>query len=318
MKKVFNWLPRSRQGMKFLSRQGMTFSFILCLLTTHFSFAQEIKKLDIVTTVPYLTDVVNHISCQNKQIHVHSLIPIGVDPHTYMLTPSQRMEIKKAQILIQIGAHLEPWLDKINNESNQIRIVLSSQINFSEVKEVHSLNQDGFLLDPHIWQSPSLTKKTVQVISKELIQTGVENKKQIQMCTQNYLKEINDAVKQMNKTFSLLPENKKILATNHDSLGYFAKEFGFKIYTLLGMSDEDSPTISQLNNLINQLKQDKVSAIFLESTGNIKNIQTISENAHVKIGGKLYGDSLGSLESGANTTINMWKTNANTIVEGLK
>ena len=205
---------------------------LLFILSWHlFSFALENKSLNIVTTVPYLTDVINRISCQNNQIHVHSLIPIGVDPHTFMLTPSQRMEIKKANILIQIGAHLEPWLDKISNEKNQSRIVLSSQIKLNAVNAGDSLSQDGFVLDPHIWQSPNLTKKTVQVISQELIKYDVENKKQIQVCTQNYLKEINDTVEQINKTFSLLPENKKVLATNHDSLGYFAKEFGFKIYT---------------------------------------------------------------------------------------
>ncbi len=66
------------------------------------------------------------------------------------------------------------------------------------------------------------------------------------------------------------------------------------------------------------LKQNNIKALFLETTGNNKSIITIAKNANIKIGGKLYGDSFGEKNSGADTTLGLWQTNVTTIVKALK
>lgn len=260
------------------------------------------KQSNIVTTIPYLQDLVQNVTCNNKSISIESIVPTGTDPHTFSIKPSQRLTIQNAAMVIEIGGEFEHWLDKIPKNKNQIRLALIQNTT----------------TDPHIWQSPELTKMAVQKISQSIVEAHFLPKEEVQRCSQNYLKEIDATVKTLKKEIETIPSHKRILATNHDSLSYFAQAFGFQLVSILGASDEAAPTSAQIKNMIQTIRKQHVAALFLESTGDMKGLETVRRETGVKIGGKLYGDSLGSESSGANTTLGMWKTNVTTLVRALK
>ncbi len=299
--------------------------------------AQKINKnpIKIETTIPYLNDLVSKASCNSKSFQVGSIISVGNDPHTFHMTPSNRLAIAKADVIVSIGSGLEPWISKIKNTKNQIWINVTegmtlkklssnemnnhSHENSDENKhDHHSDNHTHLENDPHIWQSPSLTKQALQKIAITLIKIRPEEEKNIESCTKDYLKRIDDTVFELKKTIETIPIDKRVIATNHDALSYFANEFGFKIYSIVGLSDESAPTAAQLKKVILEVKNENIPAVFLESTGNMRNIKTVSNETRVKIGGTLYGDSLGPKGSGAETAPEMWRTNVNTIINALK
>ena len=288
--------------------------YLFLVLTTY----AHAKPLHIVTTVPYLADLVDNITCHNSNYVIHSLIPNGIDPHTYILAPKDRILIKNAGAIIQIGAGLEKWLDKIPIEKGQKRLILSQHLNLRKMRETSSTNKNELLLDPHIWQSPKLTEDAVLQLSQFLISQDQNNKNQIEACTQKYVENIHATVEELKKQIDTIPKENRLLATNHDSLGYFAIYFNLKIYTILGLSDEEQPSPKQLQNLILALQQHHIKSIFLEATGNPKSIQTVASNAHIKINGILYGDSFGQKGSNADTTIKLWKSNTETLVRALR
>lgn len=279
--------------------------------------SQQERKLNIIVTVPYLQDLIENITCHSQQYKVSSLIPVGVDPHTFILAPDDRIRLKNADLIVQIGAGLEPWLDKIPLSQNNL-IVLSKHLMFRKMDEDKGNSKSEFVYDPHIWQSPKLTEDAVLALAQILIEINSMDKVAINSCTRDYTSKIETTVVQLKKQIEKIPERERVIATNHDSLGYFAETFGFKIYSILGLSDEEEPSLVELTNLIMLLKQQHIKSIFLESTGNNKNIQTVSVNAHVNIGGKLYGDSFGEKGSGADTTLGMWQTNVSRIVKALQ
>ncbi|MES2615110.1 MAG: metal ABC transporter substrate-binding protein [Bdellovibrionota bacterium] len=273
---------------------------------------------DIVVSVPYLKDLVQNITCSSNKYSVKSLIPIGVDPHTFVLTPDDRTLIQKADFVIQIGSDLEPWLDKIGHNKNQTRLNLSEHLSLRKRQEVDAKNNSSLVYDPHIWQSPKLTEDAANLLSQTFIQLFPNEKKILTECTKKYIDNIHTEVAQLKqKSLSINPKN-RVIATNHDALGYFAEAFDFKIYSILGLSDEDQPTAKQLKTLIEVLQKQNIKSVFLESTGNEKNIKTVAKGANVTIGGQLYGDSFGEKESGADTTLGMWQTNMDTLVKALK
>ena len=281
------------------------------------NFAQA-SPLNIIVTVPYISDLVHNVTCNSSKYNVDSLIPVGVDPHTYILTPNDRIRIKNANLIIQIGAGLEHWLDKIPFEKGQNRIVFSQHLNFHKMLDTESKNTNELVFDPHIWQSPKLTEEAALLLSQFLALQNPTDKNSLESCTKKYIEKIHSTVAELKKQVATIPEKNKLLATNHDALGYFADAFGFKIFSILGLSDEDEPSVEQLQSLITLLLQQHIKSVFLESTGNTKNIQTVANNAHVEVGGKLYGDSFGEKGSGADTTISMWQANTATLVKALK
>ena len=95
-----------------------------------------------------------------------------------------------------------------------------------------------------------------------------------------------------------------------------AKENGFTIYAIEGISSSDQPSSKKVGDIIAAIRAQHVKAIFTESIENPKVLTEITRETGVKIGGALYADGLG--EGEAATYEGMYKHNVTTIVEALK
>lgn len=287
--------------MTFLQRYKTTF-FLFSILIFFNQKSYSNQTLLVVTTIPYLADLANNVTCKDSKILIHSIIRPGTDPHTFSLSLSDRMQIEQAKMVIEIGNGFEGWIDKIPKKEKQTWVDVTNTGNH----------------DPHIWQSSKLTKIAVQKIAEGFINAKILTKDKIESCTQSYLTKIDQTVENLKKDIQSVPKEKRILPTNHDSLFYFAQEFGFKLVSILGTNDEAQPTPQQIRQMIESVKKYHAKVLFLESTGNMKNLESISHETGVKIGGQLFGDSLGPQGSGAETTLGMWQTNMATIIKAIK
>lgn len=312
-------------------------NFLLPLISCNFFMSQfsfaKTEKIKIVTSIPYLSDLVRQTTCYSKAIELNNLIPYGSDPHSFHMTKNERISIENANLVIIIGTDFEPWAHKIRKSNKLKWLVVTegmelkkiadekqehSPHNHSHEHEHHNHEHNHLEYDPHIWQSPLRTKLAAEKIAIELKKLLPAESKKIEGCTKNYIKTIDLEVNKLKKQLDIIPINKRKLATNHDALGYFASEFGLTIKSIVGLSDESAPTAARLKEIINEIKQENINALFLESTGNMRNIKTVSNETGVKIGGTLYSDSLGPKGSEAETTIGMWQINIKTILDSLK
>lgn len=312
--------------------------FSLNFFVTLSAFSQaEKRKIKIVTSIPYLSDLVLQTSCHSKLLELNNLIPPEKDPHHFHITRQERTQIETADLIIIIGADFEPWSRKIQKSNDRNWLVITNNMELNKLANSDQHHQHGkhthaeghhhddhghehnhLEFDPHIWQSPVRTKQAAEKISKELQKMLPTEAKNIESCTTKYLQTLNLEVTRLKQQIATIPAEKRKFATNHDALGYFASEFGFQVKSIVGLSDESSPTVARLKEIITEIKQENITALFLESTGNMRNIKTVSKETGVKIGGTLYSDSLGTKGSGAETAIDMWKTNVNTILTALK
>ncbi len=325
----------------------MTFfkhKILLSFLASHFFVLQyafaKTEKIKIVTSIPYLSDLVKQTSCHSKAIELNNLIPFGSDPHSFHMTKNERISIENANLVVIIGADFEPWAHKISKGNKLKWLVVTEGMELKKIAEEkqehtsdnhahvhhdhehnhahHSHEHSHLEYDPHIWQSPLRTKLAAQKIAAQLKKLLPAESKDIEICTKNYINTIEQEVQKLKKQLEIIPANKRKFATNHDALGYFASEFGFTIKSIVGLSDDAAPTAARLKEIIKEIKQENINALFLESTGNMRNIKTVSNETGVKIGGTLYSDSLGPKDSEAETTIGMWQTNLKTILDSLK
>ena len=97
---------------------------------------------------------------------------------------------------------------------------------------------------------------------------------------------------------------------------YFARDFGFKIYAIEGVSTDDQPSSKKVTDLINTIRSEGVKAVFFESIENPKVVGEITRETGAKVGGELYADGLGDKE--ASTYPDMVRYNITAIVESLK
>jgi manganese/iron transport system substrate-binding protein len=77
-------------------------------------------------------------------------------------------------------------------------------------------------------------------------------------------------------------------------------------------------TEARRRKTLEAIRASGVKAIFVETSVNDKMIRTIADQAGVKIGGRLYSDSMGESGSAGETYVGMMRENVLTIVEALK
>ncbi|TGR60158.1 metal ABC transporter substrate-binding protein, partial [Mesorhizobium sp. M2D.F.Ca.ET.223.01.1.1] len=88
-----------------------------------------------------------------------------------------------------------------------------------------------------------------------------------------------------------IPEAKRVVITSHDAFGYFEHEYGLTFLAPQGISTDSEPSAADVAKLVEQVKQDKAAAIFVENITNPRLIEQIAGETGIKVGGTLYSDA---------------------------
>jgi zinc/manganese transport system substrate-binding protein len=113
-----------------------------------------------------------------------------------------------------------------------------------------------------------------------------------------------------------LPSSRRKLVTSHDALQYFARDYGFTILPVKGISTGEEPSSQHVKEIIGLIRSQGVKAVFFESIENSRAVNQIAAETGARTGGILYSDGLGDTE--ASTYDSMMRHNISTIVDGLK
>ena len=111
-----------------------------------------------------------------------------------------------------------------------------------------------------------------------------------------------------------------MLVTNHDAFGYFADRYDFEVIgTVIPTgSTADGASAGQLARLAATVREEGVPAIFAENTTSSDLADTLAaEVGQDVVVVELFSDSLGEPGSGAETYVEMMRTNAELIVQAL-
>ena len=122
---------------------------------------------------------------------------------------------------------------------------------------------------------------------------------------------------------SELPAAQRLLVTSHDAYNYFGRAYGFKVIGIQGVSTVTEASLSDISKMVDFIKEQKVKAIFIETSVAPTTIKRVAQDAKVKVGGELFSDAMGAPGEqrrgfDVGTYEGMVKYNLTTIVEALK
>ena len=298
--------------------------------TTHDSVlidGKEIKSALAVET--FLADIAQNVT--NSRLEIYSLIPIGIDPHEFEPVPGDFAKISKNKILIINGSGFEGWLEQMLKNAGSNNYIIEASKGLEKIVDFQSENnsEDNKTsenekgpsgIDPHFWLDPVYAIEYVKNISSELIKIDPDSKDIYETNAQKYIADLKGLDEWIKSRVNILPESKKLLVTNHESLGYFAKRYGFKIVGTIipGFSTDASITAKEFAGLINAVRSSGVKVIFLETGSNPNLAEQLAAETGIKVVYNLYTHSLSGPDGEASTYINMMKFNVNTIVNNLQ
>jgi zinc/manganese transport system substrate-binding protein len=268
-------------------------------------------ELKVASLSTITTDLAHNVG--NDKVKVIPIIKPGIDPHEFQPSPSDVKEIETADLVLITGKGLEGYLVKLEEAvGNKAKFVDAGRT----IPSLRLEEEGKMVEDPHWWHSIENMTKAATVVEKRFIEADPTNKTTYEKNLAAYITELKELETWAKIEVSKLPREKRKLVTSHDAFRYFARDFGFKIYAIEGVSTDDEPSSKKITDLIKTIKNEDVKAIFFESIENPRVATTITKETGAKIGGKLYADGLGDTQ--AATYPDMMRYNITTIVEGLK
>lgn len=283
--------------------------------------AEDSGKIEIVTTIGMITDVVREIG--GDEVEVKGLMGPGVDPHLYKASQGDIEKLDKAEMIFYGGLHLEGKMTEIFEklENRKPTVAVSRGIDPSQLRS--GKDAGGSQYDPHIWFNVKHWISAAETIRDTLTDYDPGHAADYQKNAEAYIAELNELDAEVRERIAEIPESGRVLVTAHDAFGYFGDAYGIKVMGLQGISTASEYGSKDVSKLRDFLVENKIKAVFVESSIPTKSMEAVIAGAKqlghdVNIGGELFSDSLGEPGSDADTYIKMIRHNVNTITEALK
>ena len=225
----------------------------------------EGRPLNIATTVAPITSIVANIAGGTASV-ITGVVPEGTNSHTFEPRPSDAATLESADIIFINGLVLEePTKDlALANIKPSANICeLGSEI-LPESEYIYdfSFPKEGGKPNPHLWTNPPMAKQYAQVVRDVLVRRDPSN---AAIYDKNFvafavkIDALDNAIKIATAT---IPEDQRKLLTYHDAYAYFAVKYGFTVIGAIQPSSFDEPTPKEIGELISQVKNQNVKAIF--------------------------------------------------------
>jgi manganese/iron transport system substrate-binding protein len=174
--------------------------------------------------------------------------------------------------------------------------------------------------DPHFWLDPTNVVTYVANIRDGLISVDPAGAEVYRANAERYIAQLNELDRFIASEVAAIPEANRKLVTNHESFGYFADRYGFRIIGTIvpGVSTGVSPSAQQLARLIERVRDAGARVIFLETGANPQLAEQLARETGLTIVSDLYTHSLSEADGPAPTYIDMMRYNVKRIVEALK
>ena len=271
--------------------------------------------LRVLATTTFLADIAQNVAGQ--RVEVTSLIPVGVDPHEYQLTPQDTTRIAQAQVLIANGVGYETWLQRTLTNVGGQRVEVIASNGITPHPDTSGGHQEG---DPHLWLDPNNVIQYVENIRDGLTQADPAGAAIYKTNAAAYIEQLRSLDTWITEQVNQIPPEKRMLVTNHEAFGYFAARYGFKIIGTIipSLSTEASPSAQQMAALIDQIKAAKAPAIFVEVGVNTNMADQIASETGTRVVSGLYLETLSAKNGPAPDYISMMKYDVTQIVGALK
>lgn len=249
--------------------------------------------------------------------------------HNFQLRSEDLKKIESCNAFVINGAGMESFLDKIIKELPNVKIIDSSENinllkNTCEHHHHHHSDEENDEHEheehcdchnennPHIWMSIDNYIVQVKNITNALSNLDNKNAENYNKNAESYINKLTILKDKISKNLANL-KNKDII-TFHEAFPYFANEFGLNIVGIINHEPGEEPSMKEIKEVINLVKEKNVKSIFTEPQYSKSAALTISSET----GAKIYAlDCAVTGENDPNSYINIMNKNLDVLMEAL-
>lgn len=242
-------------------------------------------KKSIVVTYSILGSVVKELV--GEQASVTVLMPNGIDPHDWEPSAKDIEAVNRADLVVRNGLGLEAGMERALEQAASRGVQIFTSTEHIKTRYVGSgedtaSDQKTGSPDPHFWLDPLAMRDMVRGLAESLrtiLNLDVSDRS---TDLQNRLENLNMEVENI---LSVIPSEDRKLVTGHESMGYFADRYGFKLIGVIipSLSSQAGVSAANLAALKKAIIENRVKAIFTELGTSPAVASQISQETGVKV-----------------------------------
>lgn len=250
--------------------------------------ARTAEKKSIVVTYSILGSVVKDLVEDAATVSV--LVPNGVDPHEFQPSARDIEMVNGADLVVQNGLGLEAGLERVLEGARNRGVPFFTASDYVTVRHVgpgeglasDDPDQDVGAPDPHLWVDPLEIKAVAEALGKELESAfGLD----VPGRAADLAQRLDSLHREVADTVAAVPQQDRKLVTGHESLGYFARRYGFQLVGAIipSLGTQAGVSAAELAALKRTIEENNVKAIFTE-LGTPDNVaETIAAETGVRV-----------------------------------
>lgn len=283
--------------------------------------AADGAPIRVATTVAPITNIVSIIAA-GSGIEVVGIVPEGVNSHLYEPSPGAAAVIENADVVFLNGLDLEAPTKQLavaNVRADGVVCELGNEI----------LPEDAYLFDfsfpesagspnPHLWTNPPMARAYASVVRDVLTVIDPDHAATFVANDEAFAARVDDLDAAIRTATASLTSDQRLLLTYHDAYAYFADEYDWTVVGAVQPSSFDEPTPREVASLIDQVRDNGVTAIFGSEVFPSPVLRQIAAETGVEYVDDLRDDDLpGDPGDPTHSWLGLMQVNMVTIVEAL-
>lgn len=278
----------------------------------------------VVVTLNLLADIVE--TAFDGLAEVVDVMPPGVDPHSFELSAAGAEALFDADLIVVNGLGLE---------ENVLPVVAGAEADGVPVLEIAPLldplpygdaamdGDDPTMLDPHVFTDVARMAEVPRLVVEALIDaTGptASAVEELRVAAEAATEDLLALDAEVEQLLSVVPEERRVLVTNHHVFGYLADRYGFRVLgaVIPGATTLASPSAADLADLAAVIEQARVPVLFADASSPTQLVDALADTVELEVSVvSLWTESLSPPGEGAETYPEMMRANARSIADAL-
>ena len=219
-------------------------------------------------------------------LDVEFLLPVGSDPHDFEPTPSQRVNLNNADVVLFTSESFEQWIHSLEDTATGKLVDLSQVVTLIEaVEHDHDLLMtgpkfaedhvdDGF--DPHYWLDPLNGLAMLEAISEEILLLVPEHTSLVESRKLLIQEALEDTI-ELYQELVLEGEELDVVFAGHNAFAYLTNYDVHVLTPYSGFSTDVIPTAQSLIEFSQLISDLGTNVLYVSSSDNNAVIESLMD-----------------------------------------
>ncbi|KAA9134751.1 metal ABC transporter substrate-binding protein [Microbacterium caowuchunii] len=286
-------------------------SLLLTGCVSSVSSASDDERPVVLTTFTVLADIAQNVA--GHHLVVESITKAGAEIHGYEPTPGDIRRAAGADLMLDNGLNLELWFSQFVETVDVPHVVVSDGV------EPIDIAADAYSgkPNPHAWMSPANVQIYVGNMVDAFSELDPEHADDFATNGAAYQQELQAIQDELVAELETLPDKERALVTCEGAFSYLARDAGLTEVYIWPVNAEQQATPQQIAAVIEYVDENRVPAVFCESTVSDKPMQQVVDATDADFGGMLYVDSLSEADGPVPTYLDLIRYDTDTIIAAL-